>query len=186
MILLRHNVLTLEHYKMKGIIIVLILIFTLATSLASCYNPISQAYTTDNNTKVIVLHKATYQQVINFLGTDNTDKYTYSLKDFDCTDFAIKLRADAQGDDIDCGIAILSLETPDGELARYDHAINVFNTSDKGLVYAEPQVNGTFDIVPTIGLSMTEFYKHLHTHYNVDPASLDYGAQLIYRIRYIW
>jgi len=163
----------------------LILILSLGT-LVSCYSPISQASTGDNNTEVIVLHKATYQQVIDFLATDNTDAYTYSLKDFDCTDFAIQLRTDAIKDNIECGVAILSLENPDGELAEYDHAINVFDTSDKGLVYVEPQADGTFDIAPSIGLGMTEFYKHMHTNYNIDPSSLDYGSQLIYKIRYIW
>jgi hypothetical protein len=139
----------------------------------------------DNNTEVIVLHKVTYQQIVEFLDRDDTDKIKYS-DDFNCDDFTILLRDNAIKDGIKCGWVDLVLADK-GKLTSYGHALNVFDTLDKGLVYVDAQVDGIFDSIPYINQSMTELYSHMHqTKWKIDPKDLDYGTQYIYRIKYIW
>jgi hypothetical protein len=102
----------------------------------------------------------TYSELLNFLSSDNTDEYSYSLSisaggiyfgneedmlDLEliqniidgtahpknpkiCSDFAERLHNNAEMAGIRCGF--IALDSP-------DHALNVFETTDKGLVYID-------------------------------------------------
>ncbi|MDD5127590.1 MAG: hypothetical protein PHR43_05815 [Dehalococcoidales bacterium] len=75
----------------------------------------------------------TYQQMLDFLKADMTDRKSYIDGEYECRHFATEVcnNADAQG--IRC--AYVSLEFPH----ETGHAIIAFSTIDKGIIYIEPQ-----------------------------------------------
>jgi len=76
----------------------------------------------------------TYEELILFLKNDRTDENTLIMKNFAyvCLDFAIDRRDNANKLGIKCGIVFLYFE-------HRGHTINAFETTDKGLLFVEPQ-----------------------------------------------
>jgi hypothetical protein len=72
-----------------------------------------------------------WQQLQSFLIADNTDKLIYVADSFVCSDFAATLHNRAE----EAGIkaAYVSVDFVDGPA----HALNAFNTIDKGLIYVD-------------------------------------------------
>ncbi len=83
----------------------------------------------------------TYQEMVNFISGDDTDKAEYITGEYECTDFATRLCNNAEEKGIRC--AYVSIRFPGGS----GHAIVAFNTIDKGLIYIEPQYDDLVDIV---------------------------------------
>jgi hypothetical protein len=81
---------------------------------------------------VIVPRPATYAEVKKFIAEDQTDKLDYDLMTFNCFDFAIMVREHAITNGIKCGIV-------DIRSGVKSHEINIFDTTDKGLVCFDPQ-----------------------------------------------
>jgi len=78
-----------------------------------------------------VTHDPTYQEMKNFLKADDSDAISYS-KDHSCTDFTTEVNNNAESKGIRCGtVYIIYAET--------GHSIVAFNTTDKGLIFIEPQ-----------------------------------------------
>ncbi|MBM3156214.1 MAG: CAP domain-containing protein [Chloroflexi bacterium] len=73
----------------------------------------------------------TWQQLQSFLIADNTDKLTYVEGSFVCADFAATLQNRAE--EMGIKAAYVSVDFADGPA----HALNAFNTTDKGLVYID-------------------------------------------------
>ena len=74
----------------------------------------------------------TYAEVIAFMRTDDTVKNKYVLPTFTCADFATELQNHAEEHGLKCGYASLKfVGKSDG------HAIDVFSTIDRGLVYVD-------------------------------------------------
>jgi hypothetical protein len=67
------------------------------------------------------------EKLINFLRNDKTDQHPYVIGSFVCADFAETLHNDAEKAGIRA--AYVSVNT--------DHALNAFNTTDKGLIYVD-------------------------------------------------
>jgi hypothetical protein len=80
----------------------------------------------------------TYEQVISFLKSDTTDQTPYDLNKFTCGDYAEHVQHNAEATGYRCGWIFIELN--DG----YRHACDVFNTTDKGLVFVD---STTFDSV---------------------------------------
>lgn len=80
-----------------------------------------------------LLKDTTYQNVKNFIATDQTDQKTYFDNSFVCGDFASEVMNNATKQGIRCGFVWIYYPGSDG------HAIVAFNTSDKGVIYIEPQ-----------------------------------------------
>ena len=74
-------------------------------------------------------HDPTYQELMDFLSTDDTVHNKYVNPDFTCADFAIELQNHAESHDIRCGYTGLNFEGK-----STGHAIDVFDTIDDGLV----------------------------------------------------
>lgn len=74
-----------------------------------------------------------YKEVLSFIQKDKTDRLKYS-DDFVCLNFAINLKTNSFNEGFRCLIVLLSFSD-----ANIGHAIVVFNTTDKGLIYVEPQ-----------------------------------------------
>lgn len=74
----------------------------------------------------------TYLQLMNFLARDDTEFHEYVLNEYDCSQYSEDLfnRAEAAG--IKSGYVILRFSN-----GTYGHALNVFRTSDSGLVYVD-------------------------------------------------
>ena len=71
-----------------------------------------------------------YSQLLVFLKNDDTDSMTYSTVGFVCADFAERLHNNAEKKGIRCAFVAISLTTG-------KHALNMFNTTDKGLIYVD-------------------------------------------------
>lgn len=76
-------------------------------------------------------HDPTWQELLDFLGEDNTDDIPYDINSFVCTGFAETLHNSAEKAGIRAGFVTIDFPEPPG------HAINVFNTTDKGLIYVD-------------------------------------------------
>jgi len=81
----------------------------------------------------------TYNELLLFLKDDKTNEKVAIFKNlkYICIDFAIDLRKNAHKLGIKCGIVLLYFESG-------AHSINVFSTTDKGLIFVEPQDDTVF------------------------------------------
>jgi hypothetical protein len=82
------------------------------------------------------LRDPTYDEVIEFLARDKTDRNTYIEENFQyvCIDYAIDVCSNAQKQHLDCHVVELVFKEAEGA-----HVIVAFNTIDKGWVFFEPQ-----------------------------------------------
>ena len=72
-----------------------------------------------------------WQQLQSFLIADDTDKLTYIADSFVCADFAAMLHNRAE--EVGIKAAYVSVDFADGPA----HALNAFNTTDRGLIYID-------------------------------------------------
>jgi hypothetical protein len=102
----------------------------------------------DNGKEFVVTHldqyvtvpkNVSYKEVVAFLTNDQTDKVEYSAKDFDCTSFSNMVRNNAIEKGIKCGLVSFDLVSPQKIVG---HVILIFETTDKGIVYFDPQTDG--------------------------------------------
>lgn len=77
-------------------------------------------------------HNPTYAELNNFLRTDDTVKNKYVMPYFTCADFAAELQNHAEQQGLRCGYASLKFCGK-----QSGHAIDVFQTTDKGPVYVD-------------------------------------------------
>lgn len=75
----------------------------------------------------------TYQEMKLFLAQDDTNLNQYKENEYVCTDFAAAVNNNADAKGIRC--AILDIFYPEG----YGHTIVAFETTDRGLIFIEPQ-----------------------------------------------
>ncbi len=73
-----------------------------------------------------------YGELMGFLKTDDTVKHEYCKPNFTCADFAVELQNNAESQGLNCGYASMRFYDKDS-----GHAVDVFNTIDKGLVYVD-------------------------------------------------
>jgi hypothetical protein len=86
-----------------------------------------------NTSNEVVLHNPTYQEMKTFLLEDPTNKNVYVEDRYVCVDFSAAVKNNAEAKGIRC--AVVDIFYPDG----YGHTIVAFNTTDRGLIYIEPQ-----------------------------------------------
>lgn len=94
------------------------------------YKPASQLTTEEG---AIVLRNPTYQEMRKFLAEDITNLRAYEEGDYVCVDFAAGVNNNAEEKGIRC--AVVDIFHPEG----YGHTIVAFETTDRGLVFIEPQ-----------------------------------------------
>ncbi len=82
-----------------------------------------------------VLQDPTYEMVMAFLAEDDTSANPYDVHAYNCTDFSADVKANAAKQGIRC--AYVNIYFPDGR----GHAIVAFDTTDKGLIFIEPQTD---------------------------------------------
>ncbi len=111
----------------------LVLLLLSASAVVVCVSLLShQAAQTKN---------PTYFEVVRFVSGDSTDKNKYVDGLYTCYNFALDFRLRAQTAGYTCGFVVLYF--PSGR----SHSLNCFNTTDRGLIFIEPQ---TDDVVSMI------------------------------------
>ena len=75
----------------------------------------------------------TSQEALRFIASDQTDQNVYLSGQYTCENFASDLKDNAFWIGFRCGYVIVNFDEGIG------HAINVFNTTDRGMIFVEPQ-----------------------------------------------
>jgi hypothetical protein len=134
------------------------------SGLQAGYKPSQQQQTSNGYT----LQNPTYQEMKTFLAQDPTNNNTYSEDKYVCVDFAAAVNNNAESKGIRC--AVVDIFYPDG----YGHTIVAFDTTDRGLIYIEPQFDQEVKLI--VGRS----YSQLN---NFTPAPRD---DTIQRYLVVW
>jgi hypothetical protein len=113
----------------------------------AAYNP-KPVESTDSYT----LQNPTYQEMKDFLSKDTADSKTYIEGKYTCTDFAAEVNNNAEDQGIRC--AVVYIVYPDT-----GHSIVAFETTDKGLIFIEPQYDK--EVTLTIGKSYSKLNGYL-------------------------
>lgn len=130
-------------WKYRSAILTSVLLATLASTFA--------------NSAATTLKNPTYSEAQQFVASDKTATHQYINDSYTCANFADDFRSHASAAGYECGIAFLYF--PDTTC----HAINCFNTTDKGFIFVEPQSDKIVNF--TVGESyITE--KSLSPDYN--------------------
>jgi len=79
-----------------------------------------------------------YDEVVEFLEEDKTDSSVYT-NEYNCISFSATLKDRATMYGIKCAVVSMDLS---GKYEDTAHAINAFDTTDKGIVYFDPQTDG--------------------------------------------
>lgn len=90
---------------------------------------------------VTIPKPVSYEKVVEFLEEDKGDEKTFINLYYDCISFTKALRENALEKGIICGIVTFTLESTIDNGAM-GHAINAFETTDRGTVYFDPQTDG--------------------------------------------
>lgn len=72
----------------------------------------------------------TYQEVMDFILSDDTDQWTYDDNSYVCIDFAVAVHDNAERQNVSAGVVTC-------EIGSTLHALNVFNTTDRGFIYVD-------------------------------------------------
>ncbi len=121
-----------------------------------------------------MLKDPSYQEMKAFLEQDETSEQEYLRNEYICVDFAANVKANAAKEGIRCAYVVIEY------LGTTGHAIVAFDTTDRGLVYIEPQFD--WDVEPEIGRRYYECVVPPPGQYMVEP---DYD-DTIARIVVIW
>ncbi|WP_410509776.1 hypothetical protein RSJ42_06035 [Methanosarcina hadiensis] len=73
-----------------------------------------------------------YDEVLEFISKDQTDKTRYVKDKWNCVNYAQTVHNNAEKQGIRCGLVEVKFKN-----LRATHAFNVFNTTDKGLVFID-------------------------------------------------
>jgi hypothetical protein len=115
-----------------------------------------------------VLRDPSYQEMREFLARDKIDKREYIIDEYMCHHFSVDVKANAVKEGIRCAYVLI-------EFPEIAHAIVAFYTTDRGLVFIEPQLDKIANLV--IGKSYWESVGR--------PRPTDYDDTVI-RIVKIW
>jgi hypothetical protein len=90
-----------------------------------------------------VLRRPTYLQVQEFIQYDTTDNHCYVNGSYACSNFASDFRTNAARAGYECGLVVVLF------VDLKSHELDCFNTTDKGVIFVEPQLDQIVNI--TIG-----------------------------------
>lgn len=97
------------------------------------------------------LRNPTYQEMKAFIAEDLTNTNNYVEDKYVCVDFAATVSNNAEAKGIRC--AVVDIFYPDG----YGHTIVAFDTSERGLIYIEPQFDQ--EVKLEVGRSYSQINK---------------------------
>jgi hypothetical protein len=121
-----------------------------------------------------LLRDPSYRAMQEFLAADMTSGEDYVIGEYTCVDFAAQVKANAARQGIRCAYVVIEYRGGSG------HAAVAFQTTDRGLVFVEPQFD--WEVVPEIGRRYYECVIAPPGRYMAEP---DYD-DTIARIIIIW
>jgi len=90
----------------------------------------------------VALKNPTFQELRDFILKDPTNRNKFVLNQYECRHFATEVNNNAEANDLRCAFVLLGYD-------RGQHAVVAFDTTDRGLVYIEPQTDAA--IHPEVG-----------------------------------
>ena len=114
-------------------------------------------YTSIINSKDSTIRDLTYQEMLNFIVLDQTDKNTFNEENYTCLNFAADVKNHAFLKGYKCGLVYVVFPNS-------AHTIVCFNTTDHGLIYIEPQNDAI--IRPIVGQPYWDRIKYYPPLYN--------------------
>jgi len=90
------------------------------------------------------MQNPTYAEMQAFIASDTTDLRTYIPDMFVCHDYATMVVRNANAQDMRAGYVLMTLD--DGSNRWSGHATVIFQTSDKGFYFLEPQLDVIFSM----------------------------------------
>ena len=90
-----------------------------------------------------IIKAVPYSEVVRFVEEDKTETHEYTSS-FDCRDFARVLKENANKRGLKCAAVVLTYSIT-------GHVINAFDTTDKGIVYFNPQDDTFLEGMQEIG-----------------------------------
>jgi hypothetical protein len=90
----------------------------------------------------IELKNPTFQELREFILKDPTSRKQFVLNKYECRHFATDVVNDAVAEGLVCGFVLLCFD-------QGQHAVVAFNTTDRGLIYIEPQTDAAIE--PKVG-----------------------------------
>ncbi len=99
----------------------------------------------------------TFQEVLQFISSDRTDKNQYREENYTCVDFAADFKNNAMKAGYTCGYVYIQF--PDSA-----HTIVCFNSTDHRLVFVEPQIDEIMSL--TLGRPYWDRTKYKAPDYN--------------------
>lgn len=82
-------------------------------------------------------HNPTWTELKAFLQADQTDRHAYIRGQYTCGDFAETLHNNAETAGIRAGLVAIELQIEGSLEGVVNHSLNMFNTTDKGLIYID-------------------------------------------------
>jgi hypothetical protein len=98
----------------------------------------SSENTTSAN-RTITLKNPTFREVKDFILKDPTSRNQFILYKYECRHFATDVDNNANAAGLNCGFALLCYD-------RGQHAVVAFDTTDRGLIFIEPQTDAAIDV----------------------------------------
>ena len=95
-----------------------------------------------SSSQTITLKNPTFQELRDFILTDPTSRNEFVLNQYECRHFATDVNNNADAEGLRCAFVLLCYD-------RGQHAVVAFDTTDRGLVYIEPQTDAA--IHPEVG-----------------------------------
>jgi len=90
----------------------------------------------------VTLRDPSFQELKDFMLADTTSRKKFRLYEYECRHFAFEVNNNAEAAGLRCGIALICYE-------RGQHAVVVFETTDRGILFIEPQTDAVIN--PKIG-----------------------------------
>jgi len=92
--------------------------------------------------QTIIVKNPTFQELRDFILRDPASRTHFVLNQYECRHFATEVDNNAEAEGLRCGFVLLCFD-------RGQHAVVAFDTTDRGLVYIEPQTDATIE--PKVG-----------------------------------
>jgi len=90
----------------------------------------------------IAIKNPTFQELKDFVLGDLTSRNEFVLNQYECRNFATEVNNNAEAEGLRCAFVLLCYD-------RGQHSVVAFDTTDRGLVYIEPQTDAR--IHPEVG-----------------------------------
>ena len=102
----------------------------------------SSAESVVSGNQTILVKNPTFQELRDFILRDPSSRNQFVLNQYECRHFATEVDNNAEAEGLRCGFVLLCFD-------RGQHAVVAFDTTDRGLIYIEPQTDAAIE--PEVG-----------------------------------